>query len=236
METTAASEPHASLWEDFLDVFYAPREVFARREDGRWPVILLVLTLVMLFLYFASQSVLAPAYEAEMARAMRGTELTAEQMEQARRVSGIFGVVAFAVAFPVGVMVLGVAVWAVGKLFDSAAPLAGALLISVFAQFPRILQQLVGVGMGLVMDPASLRSIYSVTLSPASLLDPDAVSPLLLALAGRLDLFVLWSTVLVAIGLQVRGRVPKGLSYLAALLVWLLGTLPTALGALAGGG
>lgn len=236
--TTTASvpaEPRAPLWEDFLDIFYAPREVFARREEGRWLVPLLVLTVLMGFLFFASQSVLAPVMDAEFARSMaRNPDIPPEQIEQARRMAGVFGVIGFTVAFPFGVALVGVALWAVGKLFDSAAPLGVAVMIAVYAQFPRLLQQLLAVVQGLVLDTESMRSFYAVSFSPARFMDPDAVSPVVLNLAGRIDPFILWSTVLLAIGLQVRGRVPRGQSYLAAGLVWLLGAVPVILGALVG--
>lgn len=239
MDTPAAPAPvdvRTPLWEDFLDVFYAPRQVFARRPEGRWALPLLVLAAVMAFLFFASQGALEPAMSADFERAMRNNpDVTPEQMAQARRMSGVFGLLGIAVGFPIGVVVTGAVLWAVGKLFDSAASLGVAVMIVVYAQFPRLLQQLLALVQGLVMDEGSLRSFYSVSLSPARFLDPDATDPLVLTLAGRLDLFLLWSTVLIAIGLQVRGGVPRAPSYLAAALVWLLGAVPLLLGALAGG-
>ena len=39
-------------------------------------------------------------------------------------------------------------------------------------------------------------------------LDPDTVSPLLLAVVARIDLITIWITILVAIGLCVTGRIP----------------------------
>jgi hypothetical protein len=65
-------------------------------------------------------------------------------------------------------------------------------------------------------------------------LDPDKISPILLALLARVDVFTIWETVLIAIGLQVIGKVPKAQSYMAGALVWLIGALPAAIGALRG--
>ncbi|CAN5839410.1 hypothetical protein BH23GEM6_BH23GEM6_09360 [soil metagenome] len=229
------AEPAAALWEDFLDIYYAPRQVFARRTDGRWAPVLLLLTLLMALLFYASFSVLAPVFEAEFNRAMQQNPgISAEQLDQARRMAGIFGLVSAVFAFPLGVIITGAVVWAVGKLFDSVAPFAAGLLIATYAQFPRLLQQLTSILQGLVLDTRDLRSIYSVSLSPARFLDPDSVSVLLMGFAGRFDLFILWSSLLIAIGLQVLGRVPKLHSYLAAALVWLLGSFPVLLGALGG--
>ena len=85
---------------------------------------------------------------------------------------------------------------------------------------------------GLVMAPASLDVQYRGSLGPGRFLDPDATSPLVLGLVARLDVFTLWITVLLAIGLSVTGRIPKRQAAIAAALVWLLGAVPALLTAM----
>jgi hypothetical protein len=236
-EEISAPEEHVSLWEDFIDIFYAPREVFARRSAGRWVLLLVIVTVVMALLFYASRGVLQPIFDAEFARAMaRNPNITPEQMAGAKKMAGIFGMVGFVVAVPIGIILVGLVLWAVGKIFDSAAPIGVAIMIAVYAQIPRLLQMLLSIVQGFILDASSLRSQYSVTFSPARFLDPDTVSPIVLGLAGRVDLFILWSTVLLAIGLQVLGRVSKAQSYVAALIVWLIGAIPVLLGALSSRG
>ena len=58
------------------------------------------------------------------------------------------------------------------------------------------------------------------------------VSPLLLAVVGRIDLITIWITVLVAIGLAVTGRIPLRKAAIAAAIVWFVGGLPLILPAL----
>jgi hypothetical protein len=48
------------------------------------------------------------------------------------------------------------------------------------------------------------------------------------------DVFTIWETVLLAIGLEVTGKVSKSNAYLAAAIVWFIGALPALLGALRG--
>lgn len=234
------AEPRASIWEDFLDIFYAPAAVFARRREGPfWPA-LLVLTVLMILLFYAGQQALAPMFDAEFERATEAAlrqnpELTAEQLERMREMGETFGLIGFAVGFPVGVLVIGLVVWVAGKLFGAAAGLVTALTIAVYSQFPRIVQQLAALGQGLVMSPESLDSRYAVSVGPARFLDPDTTAPVLLTLASRFDVFTLWATALVGVGLYVAGRLPKGQAAAAALLVWLVGALPELLGALRAG-
>ena len=73
---------------------------------------------------------------------------------------------------------------------------------------------------------------FRLTLGIGRFLDPDTTSPLLLAVVGRVDLFTIWITVLIAIGLCVTGRIPRGKAAIAAAIVWLIGGLPLILPAL----
>jgi hypothetical protein len=49
---------------------------------------------------------------------------------------------------------------------------------------------------------------------------------MLLALLGRVDVFTIWVTVLLAIGLSVTGRISRSKAAIAAGIVWLVGALP----------
>jgi len=49
---------------------------------------------------------------------------------------------------------------------------------------------------------------------------------------GRIDVFTIWVTVLVAIGLAVTGKISRGKAAIAAAIVWLVGALPTLASAL----
>ena len=81
-------------------------------------------------------------------------------------------------------------------------------------------------------NPDRLNGAGRITLGLGALMDPDTTSPALLALLTRIDVFTIWQTILIAIGLQVTGKLSKTNSYIAAALVWLIGALPTVLGAL----
>lgn len=227
---TAPGQQQASIWEDFVDIFYAPSTVFERRREGRFALALLILTVLMGVLFYASQAVLADAMRAEFARAMEGQQIPADHMESMEQMSGIFGTVGFVLTFPIGVLAVGAVLWLVGKALGSVATFAAAAMVATYAQAPKVLQQLAAILQGLVMEPVS--SLYHVTLSPARFMDPDETSAVVMGLLGRLDLFVIWSTVLLAIGLAVVGRVPRSQAYVAAGAVWLLGCVPIVVGAL----
>jgi hypothetical protein len=230
----------ASLWEDFIDIFYAPSSVFARRTDGKFGQPLLFLVVVCAVLAFLTKNAMQPVMDAEFARRSaemmrQNPNMTAEQMASGRGFFETLGPILFAIGITISVFGTGLVLWAVGKLFDAKESVAAAIMIATYAEMPRIPQILVNAAQGLFMAPEKLTSMYSIGLSPARFMDPDHASPVIMALASRVDPFVIWITVLLAIGLHVIGKIPKQQAYIAAAITWVVGALPAVFGALRGG-
>jgi hypothetical protein len=236
-EQETAAKP---VWEDMLDIFYAPAAVFARRRiDGRFGLALIVLVALFTFLALSSRSVLAPLYDAEfnrgLAKAMEANpQLTAEQLSGMRGFGEIMLIVGSALFVPFAALLVGAAMRLIGALFDAALTFKLAVMVTIYAQFPRALQQLLGLVQGFILAPESMTSRFAIGFSPARFMDVDTASPMLLALAERFDLFTIWTTILLAIGFRVVGKLPNGRAYLAATLVWVIGALPALFGALRG--
>ena len=227
--TVEAPPPQASLWEDFIEIFFAPSEVFARRRDGRFWLALIVLTVLVGVLFYASQGPLAGVFEGEFRRGMEraaanGNRMTDEQMAQARAISERFAPFLVVVSVFVGTLLMGVVIWAASKIFGSVASLAVATAIAALSQFPKILQSALNIVQGVMFEPQSLADI---SFGPARFLDAETASPVLAAMLLRFDLFILWPTVLIAIGLVVAARMEKTNAAIVAAIVWLLGALPT---------
>jgi len=169
---------------------------------------------------------------AEMMR--KNPNLTAEQIASGRGFFETLGPIFFALGITISALGTGVVLWVVGKLFDAKESVAAAIMIATYAEMPRLVQILVNAAQGLFMAPEKLTSMYSVGISPARFMDPDQASPVLLALLSRVDPFVIWITVLLAIGLHVVGKIPKQQAYIAAAITWIVGALPAVFGALRG--
>lgn len=233
--TAPARPEQGSVFDDVIEIFYAPTRVFERRRvDGKFGLALGIYLLLMAVLVYTMYMALAPAFEADMVRATQrsGQQLTPEMMEQMRRVGMMFGPILVALGVALGVLLVGVAVWLVGKFFDASLTLGLALVVATFAQFPRLLGSIAGTVQGLVLDPSRLDSATRVMLSPVRFMDPDVASPVAIALLSRVELFTLWATLLIGIGIHVVGRIPASRAYLAAFIIWMLGSLPGLLGAL----
>jgi hypothetical protein len=238
--TPAPVEAKASVWEDFLDIFYAPSQVFARRMDGKFGLALLVLAILAAVLIYASMQALEPAYSGELERGMaraaeQNPNLTPEQIEAGRGFGTTIMMITGVITVPIAVLLTGLALWLVGKMFDSQQTLAQGMMVATYAAFPRwVLGSLVMTLQGFLLDLSSADRIYDVTLSAARFA-PEGTSEVVLALLGRVDVFVIWGTILLGLGLHITGRVPKGKAMVAAVIVWALGALPALLAALRAG-
>ena len=226
----------AGLWEDFVDIFYAPSSVFARRSDGKFGMPLLFIVLVGTVLFFLTKNATSPIMDAEFARqsaaAMRkNPTLTAEQMASGRGFFETFAPVFFAVGITLSIFGTGLVLWLVGKLFEAKESVAAAIMIATYAEVPRLVQILTNAAQGLVMSPESLNSMNSVGFNLARFMNPDG-SAVMIALASRVDLFTIWVTVLLAIGLHVVGKIPKQQAAIVAAITWVVGALPAVFGAL----
>jgi hypothetical protein len=227
-----------SLWEDCLEIFYAPGAVFARRrDDPAFGGALLLLFTVSIALGLAFQTALDPVLEADLrrgfAQAMKvNPHLTPEAMARSVAFGKKFFVVGvgfFALVLPI---VIGAVVWLAGKLVDARASFGHAVMVATFAMYPRIPESIVNALQALLLPEDALKGQMSLKLGVGRFLDPESTSQLVLALAGRVDLFTLWVTAIIATGIAVTGQVSRGKAWAAAGLVWLVGAVPGLWGAL----
>ena len=227
----------ASWWEDFVDIFYAPSQVYARRAGSGFGIPMAVVTVLVAIIAIANSGVMQPIMDAEFARstaaAMRqNPQLTPEMMAKGRGIGEAIAKYGAFVFVPIGIFFTGLVLWLVGKIFDARESLAAAIMVAAYAFVPRILDGVLAGVQGLILDPASLNGRFKLSLGLGRFLDPDTTSPVVLALLGRVDVFTIWVTVLLAIGLAVTGRIPRSRAAAAAAIVWLCGALPQLMTAL----
>jgi hypothetical protein len=226
--SSTVSPASASKWEDFIDIFYAPAAVFARRMTSGFFVPMLVVTVLAGTLYLVNGAVWSQVMEAEMVRAQAKSPqtLTPEQMQAARSFVLIVGKIGAFVLTPIAIFLTGLALWVCGKFFEAKQSLGQAVMVASYAYVPRIVEGVVTSVQGLLLDPSTFTGRWRVSLGVGRFLDPDATSPALLALVGRIDVFTIWVTVLLAIGLAVTGRISRVRAAIAAAIVWFVGALP----------
>ena len=241
-ETTASAgavaAPRAALWEDFVDVFTGPSAVFARRRDGAYAGGLTLFGVLAAVVFAATRAFWQPYFARQMelglAAQQAAGKLTAAQLEQGRatmeRLGNVFTWIVGTVGMPLIIMIVALLVLAAARAIGARLSYGQSLVVATMAYVPRLVASLAGAGLLAVRDVASLAE-GALPTSPAALLAPGA-SRIAVAFLGRLDPFVLWSTVLIAIGIAVVGRVPRRKGFVGAGIVWAIATLAALLSAL----
>lgn len=221
--------PTTALWEDFVDIFYAPSQVFARRATAGfgWP--LLIVTLLVGVIAFANAGVLQPLMDAEitrsMAKAAKDPRMTPEAMATGRAFAETLVKIGGFIFPPLAILATGFLLWLTGKLVDARQTLGAAMMVAAYSYTVRVVETVLSGVQGLLMDPASMTGRYKLSFGVGRFFDPDTASPLVLAIVGRMDVFTIWLTVLLAIGLAVTGKVSRQQAAIAGVVVWVAGGL-----------
>jgi hypothetical protein len=121
----------------------------------------------------------------------------------------------------------GIGLLLTSKLIDAGLKFGTATMVAAWAFVPRVVGGVITAVQLRFLQPESLDGFYRLSLGPARFMDPETASPLLLGIAGRFDLFILWTTVLIGIGVSVVARVSRSSGMIAAFGVWLLGSFFT---------
>ena len=228
---TAPKKP--SVFEDFVDIFYAPRQVFARRRDGEFVAALVVLTVLVALMGYLFYNLLEPAFSAMTDRAIetarqKNPQIREEQLQSMRGLmekGQAFGPI---IGVPIAAILGAVGIWIVAKFFDARQTFGQALTVSTYSMFPILLAWVAMAAMSLVVPAEQVQGLQSYMLSPARFLDAGATNPGVLAALMRIEPFTLWGAYITAVGISETGNVSLGEGLGAAAVVWLLGTLAQA--------
>lgn len=221
----------AGVFDDFVDIVMSPSKVFERRQDGKFGTHLLILTVLCVVLFFVFKNAMEPIFDAEFSRNAakmmeKNPNMTSEQLEIGRKMGGTFAGVGFAVIFPIGVMLVGVALWAIGKAFGAALTAKQSIFIATISQVPTVIGMILGAIQAMLLPADKLTSQYSIGFSAARFMDPDATNAGVLGLIGRIDLIGIWIIILMGIGLSVIGKIDRPRAWAVAAIAWVVAVLP----------
>lgn len=235
----APAPEKTSIVEDFIDVFYAPSTVFARREKSGYGWTLLIVSVIAALFTFAARGLISVALDGDMSRAMadqleKNPQLTAEMLEGMRKTQLSISMYAMLIATPIAIVIVAFMSWLSAKIVAAKINWQQAMLIVTLAYIPRLVSSLIVAAQGLLMDTSNVDSMMKLSFGPARFMATDG-SKVLLALGARFDVFVLWSTLLIGIGIAVIGKVPRGKGLGGGAIVWLLAGLVSIIPALISG-
>ena len=216
----------ASQWEDLLDIFYAPREVFARRRDGKYLILILAIAVVSAIVMFLSGQFMEAVQDIEMARVGKEQGFTPEQMKAAKEGAAKFAGLAIyfvPVFVAIGAWVGGFVLWLLGRFMGASLNFAQGTTIALLASMPEVLERVLVAAQGLVLDSATVAHRYSFNIGLARFL-PAGTGNWTLKLASLADPFVIWGIILTGIGVFVMGRMEKEKAAVLAIVSALITT------------
>lgn len=189
-----------------------------------------MVTIAIAIVAFASRGPLQPVLDAEFERAAdtmrKNPQISEDMIAKARgffELSRTYGPILLT---PIAIMIVGLMTWLVAKLVDARQEVNAAMVVAAYAFVPRVIQAVANAVQGLVMRPDQLTSLVRLSFSPARFLNPDTANPVLVQVLNRCDLFTIWMTVLLAIGVYATGRVSKQRATIAGVLFWIVGGIP----------
>jgi hypothetical protein len=235
VETQTVQPPQeqqqASLWEDFVDIFFSPGELFRRRANAGYGVAFVVLAVVCIILYYAFPTVNKAVAEAQIAASLAKNPERAAAM-QARGgdpaatwwLGGIF--------VPIGmflfIVVMALVTWLSAKIASVALSFKQSMTLNTWTGYVIIPQtilfsvlSLMKVNRGEAIDPIKDRAFGVLRF-----VNIDTTAGWMVGLLSRLDIFAVWQLLLTAIAVAAMAKTSKGNAYIVAGIVWLVGALP----------
>jgi hypothetical protein len=222
-------EKKASRWEDYIDVFFSPAELYARRaNDSVKPAFWTLLGLGALA-YYAFLPVNRMVLEASMmaqAQARGGNAADAQAAAGTMvKFMSYGGGIMVAISFAVIIAVAALLLWGIGRMIEVKGTYRQAFMIATYAAFVYLLAQVAGSISGMIvgqgLDPMRDLSFGLLRFIDSKEL-PGAIPPLL----RRTEIFTIWQAVLWGIGMHVVMKATKAQATIAAAATWLLFAVP----------
>lgn len=212
-----------------VGVLFSPGQTFAdiaRKPD--WVVPALVI--IAVFLIAAIVTVPKLDFEGMMRQSMEAKGVTGPQAEQGIRIGIAFakGIQYTIPCLLIGILAVAALIyWGGVRLFGGVATYQQVFSVVLYGFVPVVIRQLVKIPIVLSKHNINPREAETIVRSGPAFLVSFKEHPLLFALFSRLDVFAIWSLILIVIGLAVASRISKAKAAGVVIVVWSIATLIT---------
>lgn len=221
---TLVATPKGGLFEDLIEVMFAPTKVFDRSRASTAFKYALVLAVMAAAITFGTKNLVQPWYDAQGDLALAAAAAKGQPIPEAAastiRASTAWGIVAGApLLMLIGPYFNALFIMIGAKLMRANISFKQAAVVATLAGVPRLLGLIVMPVQALLSDGATAKSLYDLSAGPGRFLDATKMSPALMSLIGQLDVFRLWQLVLVAIGVAVVSRASMSTAAIVTLIM-----------------
>lgn len=229
MENPQAAEPTeipGSALQSLWGVLLAPERTFralAARPSWLPAMLLTVLSAFGLSLILVPRMDLKGAVLEAVEK--QGQELTASQLDlQVAIVSAVSKYSALVIQ-PIFLLLAAVLFLVVLRLLGSEIDFRRSLSVTVHGMMPLVLAALLTVPVALSRAQISMQDVKASRLLSSNLavFAPDSAGSVALALLSSIDLFTIWTVVLLAIGFRIVARLSAAAAWGTVLTFWLVG-------------
>jgi len=210
-----------------IGVLFSPRSTFediARKPDWVVPAIVIIVVALV------GTIVTVPRidFDGMYREALEAKGMSGPQMEQGLRFAIAFGKATMYLQpfFLLGALaVVGLLYWLGVKMLGGAATYPQVFSVVLYGFMPQVIRLLIRIPIVLTKHGLHIQDAETVVRSSPAFFVHFKDNPVLWALLNRLDVFLIWSLVLMVIGLAVASRISKAKTAAIVIVVWCLGTL-----------
>lgn len=238
MDTTETNTPPVetkSRWEDYIDVFFSPGELFRRRANDRLgpPLItLLVVATAFYYILLPAQKMIMRA-QMELAMPEGGLPPGAEKM---MNIMPLLGGIMQPIIYLIMTALTAFLLWALCRVVGAKPTFRQMMIISTYSMFIGLLGQIAGSIAVMLHGPVGLEPAKHMAFGVTRFMDAKNTSKALMGLLSIFSIFAIWQAVVWAIGVHVVTGVSKGKAAIVAIGTWFLSALPAIIGGLMSGG
>jgi hypothetical protein len=220
--TTPSAQGKVSRWEDYIDVFFSPAELFRRRAADRVGPPLVTLLVLGVVAYIAA----LPVAGMMMRAATAANPEAAEVMAGMGTVFALIGGLVVPITYLLVIVSAAALLWLAGRLVDVRAEFSRTMLIATYAAFVYLLSQVASSGAVMLHGEVGLDVVRHTSFGPLRFVEHAAMNPVLVALLRRLDAFAIWQAVLWGVGIAVIYRTTRAQAAVTAAGTWILLAVP----------
>jgi hypothetical protein len=223
-------------------VFFEPAKTFAdvAERPGFWAPLILVIvvslcTMVLFGQHVGWERMLRHQFETSSRAAQMAPEAREQAIQMQLKVAPIFAYPGIVLGVPLAWLIWAAVLLGIVKgMMSVQVRLKQVFAIVAYSSLPSVIMALLTIAVMFMKPPEDFNLNNPLVFNPGAFMDPTTTSKFLYSVASSLDLFRLWTLVLIGIGLKAAGgkQLSMGGAMTAVFLPWAIWTLGAA--ALAG--
>jgi hypothetical protein len=210
-------------------VFFDPKKTFediAKRPTWIVPLVLIMIAVLAVSVTMAQRIGWERIVRHGMEASSRAQQMTPEQREQGVamgvKIASIMGYVGIIFVPVIYVIMAGVLLGVASGIFSAGVRFKQVFAVVCYASLTGVIQSILTIVVICLKNPDEFNSQNPLAFNPAAFMDPGTSSKFLYSLATSLDLFYLWTILLMAVGLKAAAgkKLSFGGALFAVVLPW----------------